>query len=181
MKSVVKYFFIFLGLIFLAYLMISSPDYPVELSDAIRSGEPADLETSLRREYYTNSFRAEVMEHYLTEFKTNKYLSILSYRLNYPPEEAQVKIRDQTRSSYLEEIVHPFRESIFVNGFEPKLDENAIVINGEKWNSKVIVRYYPSNVMSRLAVGLFSIVFAYLVFNQWTIEIASIIGYLRKR
>jgi len=181
MKNAVKYFFVIFGVIFLVYLSTSSPQYPEALPDAIRSGEPADLETPLRREYYTDNMRAEVMEHYLSQFKTNGFLSGVTYRLNYPPEDAQVKIRDQTRGTYLEEIVHPFRESIFVNGFEPKLDNNAIMVEGKKWNSKVTVRYYPSNLVSRLVVGIITIIFAYLVFDQWKNELMSVIDYLKER
>lgn len=181
MKNVVKYFFVILVVFFLVYLSLPSPNFPNPLNDAIRSGEPADKETPLRREYYTDFLRNEAVVHYFIEFKKDTFVSLPTYRLNYPPEEAQTKIRDQTQSNYLEEIVHPFRESIFVNGFEPKLDKDAIVIEGKNWNSKVVVRYYPSNVLTRLVVGLLTIIIVYLVFGQWKKEIMNLINFLRNK
>lgn len=133
-----------------------SPDFPTPPSDALMSDEPADVETPLRRGYFTDLDREEVMQHYLSQFDETKLLdiSILAYRLNYPPEEAQTLIRDQTRSTFLEEIVHPFRESVFINGFEPTEDRDLIRVGGKLWRQKIIVRYYPSDLKERLAVGI---------------------------
>lgn len=133
---------IFLGLIF--YVSFPSPKFPEPMSDFFQSNEPADTETPLRRGYYTNATRQEVMKHYLSEFK--------GYRLNYPPEEAQTIIRDQTKSTFLEEIVHPLRESVYINGFEPTDPQYAIVIKGTPWRQKIIVKYVPSNLFVRLLV-----------------------------
>jgi len=138
---------VFLGLVI--YISFPSPKFP----------EPADTETPLRRGYYTNATRQEVIEHYQSEFK--------GYRLNYPPEEAQTIIRDQTKSTFLEEIVHPLRESIYINGFEPTDPQYAIVIKGTPWRQKVIVRYVRSNLLARLLVVALSGVAAVLLIKQW--------------
>jgi len=129
------------------------------MGDFYQSTEPADTETPLRRGYYTNATRQEVIEHYQSEFK--------GYRLNYPPEEAQTIIRDQTKSTFLEEIVHPLRESIYINGFEPTDPQYAIVIKGTPWRQKVIVRYVRSNLLARLLVVALSGVAAVLLIKQW--------------
>lgn len=129
------------------------------MSDFFQSGEPADTETPLRRGYYTNATRQEVMDQYLGEFK--------GYRLNYPPEEAQTLIRDQTKSTFLEEIVHPLRESVYINGFEPTEPQYAIVIKGIPWRQKIIVRYVPSNFLIRLLVVALSGVATVLLLKQW--------------
>jgi len=168
MKNAVKYFFLLLSFIFLVYLSLPGPGFPNKLPDAIRSGEPADMETPLRREYYTDILRLNVMNHYLKEFSSKGSILYPTYRLNYPPEEAQTRVRDQTRSTYLEEIVHPFRESIYVNGMEPKLAKDVIVIDDKHWNAKVIVRYFPSNVVTRIIIGILTILMIYLVFRGWT-------------
>ena len=181
MKNAVKYLFIFLSILFVVYLLLPTPEFPKKLEDSIRSGEPADMETSLRREYYTQSMRNDVIKHYLAQFKDSGVYFFPTYRLNYPPEEAQTRIRDQTRSSYLEEIVHPFRESVYVNGFEPKMDQDAIVIDGKVWNSKVVVRYYKSSALVRVMVGLLTLLVAYMVFKEWKKEIVLIINYLRSK
>src|SRR3990170_8023503 len=110
MKSVVKDVYIVCSLFFLIYLLLPNPDFPAELPDSIRSFEPADVETPLRRGYYTDLPREIVMNYYLQQVKHmspfGKYMP--TYSLNYPPEEAQFLIRDQARSTFLEEIVHPF-------------------------------------------------------------------------
>lgn len=89
-----------------------------------------------------------------------------TYRLNYPPEEAQTLIRDQARSTFLEEIVHPFRESIFVNGFEPTRPQDAIFVEGRAWRQKIIVRFVPSVTLIRLALWGSVLIFIPLIYGQ---------------
>ncbi|KKQ97084.1 hypothetical protein A3E15_03035 [Candidatus Woesebacteria bacterium RIFCSPHIGHO2_12_FULL_42_9] len=159
MKVALKIAFLLLSLGFLLYLYLPSPEFPEQLDDAYVSNEPADVETPLRRGYYTDYGRNEVLAHYQEEFNKSNFFEVPlpTYRLNYPPEEAQTLIRDQARSTFLEEIVHPFRESIFVNGFEPKLAQDAIKIDEKDWRQKVIVRYVPSNLGIRLLIGFLTL------------------------
>jgi hypothetical protein len=94
-----------------------------------------------------------VLEYYTKVFSWSGWgMPLPTYRLNYPPEEAQTIIREQTRSSYLEEIVHPLRESFYVNGYEPKESEDKISVDGQPYTSKVTVRYVRSNVAVRAGV-----------------------------
>jgi hypothetical protein len=159
MMKLVKIIFILFFLVLAIYVILPSPDFPKPLNNSFQSGEPADVETPLRRGYYTNATREEVMAHYKDEFG--------GYGLNYPPEEAQTIIRDQTKSTFLEELVHPLRESIYINGFEPTDPQYKIVINGVHWNQKVIVRYVPSNVYVRLLVVCLSGLATALLVKQW--------------
>ena len=165
MKIALKGLLLFLSLGFLLYLSLPQPEFPEPLDDAYISNEPADVETPLRRGYYTDYGRNEVLAHYKGEFNKSNFFGIPfpTYRLNYPPEEAQTLIRDQARSTFLEEIVHPFRESIFVNGFEPKLAQDAIRIDEKDWRQKVIVRYVPSSLGARLLIGLLTLGLIFLV------------------
>lgn len=135
------------------------------MDDFSQSGEPADVETPLRRAYYTNATREEVMRHYLNEFEKSFFLnlSFLTYRLNYPPEEAQTLVRDQTKSTFLEEIVHPLRESVYINGFEPLGPEYAIVVRGVPWRQKITVRYVPSSLVVRIVIVLLSGITTYFL------------------
>src|SRR3989344_8476435 len=160
MKIAIRAAYLLFSLVLLFYLSLPSPQFPKPLADVYVSGEPADVETPLRRGYYTDYTRDDVLAHYQDQFKNSSFLGIPlpTYRLNYPPEEAQTLIRDQARSTFLEEIVHPLRESIYVNGFEPKQDKDMIFIEARSWRQKVIVRYAPSNVLYRLLVGLMFIV-----------------------
>lgn len=169
MKFLSKILSIFLSIIFLAYLSLPNPEFPAPLGDALQSDEPADTETPLRRAYFTNSTRDEVMFHYKNQLTESSFLAIPlpTYRLNYPPEEARTIIRDQTRSTFLEEIIHPFRESVFINGFEPKDPKDAIEIAGRSWRQKIIVRYVPSRLWLRLVLGISTIFATVVVFREY--------------
>lgn len=167
--KILKILYLFLSVFFLIYLILPSPDYPEALSSSRQSTEPADVESDLRRGYYTDLSRSDVMDHYHQAFSSQSFgIFILpTYRLNYPPEEAQTIIRDQTRSTFLEELVHPFRESIFVNGFEPTADKDVIVVDGYKWRQKIIVKYFPSSVTNRLLVGTLTLILGWLLIKEW--------------
>ena len=167
--------FLTFSLLFLAYLSLPNPEFPTPPPDALQSDEPGDTETPLRRAYFTNLTREEVMSHYKNQLAKSSFSAIPlpTYRLNYPPEEAQTIIRDQTRSTFLEEIVHPLRESVFINGFEPKDPKDAIEIAGRDWRQKIIVRYVPSRPWLRLVLGLATIFAAAVVFKEY-------LGFFRK-
>lgn len=149
MRFFIKIAFIILAVAFLGYLIVPAKDFPSPPVGAKQSFEPADTETPLRRAYFVNLSRDQIISHYQQEFG---WLPTL--RLNYPPEEAQTIIRDQTKSSYLEELVHPFRESLYINGFEPKEDKDVILIDGEVYDQKITIRYVPSSILSRIAYVL---------------------------
>ena len=93
-------------------------------------------------------------------------IEIPSYRLSYPPEEAYSIIRDQTRSVYLEEIVHPFRESFYVNGFVPKVEKDDIWYKGVHYDQKITVRYVPSDKNIRIVVFALSLTVLTLIVKQ---------------
>jgi len=157
MKIILKTIIIAFFVTLFFYVFPPSPDFPKAPPDSLQSKEPADTEISLRRAYFTNLTREEVMRYYQNEFR--------GFRLNYPPEEAATIIRDQTRSTFLEEIVHPFRESFYVNGFEPKDPKDAIFIEGKSWRQKIIVRYVPSNIFLRSFVIILTGLVSLLLFN----------------
>ncbi|KKU10540.1 MAG: hypothetical protein UX13_C0009G0002 [Candidatus Woesebacteria bacterium GW2011_GWB1_45_5] len=148
----------FLGL--LVYVILPDPGFPDPPPDSLQSKEPADSEDPLRRAYFTNLTREEVIAHYKKEFKWG-------LRLNYPPEESSTIIRDQTRSTFLEEIVHPLRESIYVNGFEPKVAKDAIFIEGRDWRQKIIIKLVPSSVLIRVLIVTLSFVSGVLLIKEW--------------
>lgn len=169
MRVLTKIIFLVFSLSIILYLILPNFSFPEPPSDAIQSNEPADTETPLRRAYFTNYTREEVMTHYKNQFRRSYFLGfpLPTYRLNYPPEEAQIIIRDQTRSTFLEEIVHPFRESIFVNGFEPKDPKDAIFISERNWRQKIIVRFVPSSTLIRLAIAVPSLFLLLVIFRNW--------------
>ena len=162
--------------ILVLYTLLPTPSYPLSLPDSLQSDEPGDTEDPLRRSYFTNFSREEVMTHYKTNFSKSNLLGIPlpTYRLNYPPEEAQTIIRDQTRSTFLEEVVHPFRESVFINGFEPTEAKDNIFIGGKTWRQKITVRYVPSNTISRVLISLLTIGLTWIVLDQWRLLINKV-------
>jgi hypothetical protein len=165
MKTWMKIGYIILSFVYFIYLLLPNTTFPNKLDDALQSDEPADTETSLRRAYFTNHDRSEVLMYYQDKFKVASYIQ--SYRLNYPPEESQTLIRDQTMSTYLEEMVYPFRESLFINGFEPKTEKDTIIINNLHWEQKIIVRHVTSKVAIRTITGIFVVVLGWLIIKQW--------------
>ncbi len=156
-----KLFFIILFVLLSIYVFPPSPEFPQPPTDSVQSGEPADIESPFRRAYYTNLNRHEVVEHYTTEF--NSGFKVFAPRLNYPTEDAPLLIRDQTKSTYLEEIVYPLRESLYINGFEPKTEEYAQYYKGIRYNQKIIIRYVPSSVWMRVFVLLASNLLGYFL------------------
>ena len=67
----------------------------------------------------------------------------------------------------MEELVHPFRESLFVNGFEPKVAKDAIFIEGKPWRQKIIVRYVPSERKVRVLVGALTLLAIWVVATKY--------------
>ncbi len=147
---------------FLVYLVLPAPDFPLPPHDAVQSSEDADVETTLRRAYFTNYTREQVMDHYKRQFNTLPTLD-----LNYPPEDAQTLIRDQTRSTFLEELVHPFRESIYVNGFKPSQAKDDIWYKGQHFEEKITISHVPGNMPIRIVVSILTLASLWLVITQY--------------
>lgn len=159
MSKILKIFYFLFCLIFLCYLSLPGYQFPSPPPDALQSKEPGDTETPLRRAYFTNYTREEVVNYYKNQFTHSNFKNLLlpTLRLNYPPEDAQTLIRDQTRSTFLEELVHPFRESIYINGFEPKEEKDTIDIEGKIWRQKIIIKYVDSSLIIRLLIAVLTL------------------------
>lgn len=168
MKIIVKitHFLFFLILIF--YLSLPNANFPKQLPNSLQSNEPADQETSLRRSYFTDYTREEVLRYYKKEIENNNILNVRipSLKLNYPPEEAQFRVRDQTRSTFLEEIVYPLRESFYINGFEPKEEKDVIFVDGKLWKQKITIRQVSSSLFLRLLMGLLIFVITKMLIKE---------------
>lgn len=156
---------------------VTAPDYtfPTPPPGSVESSEPADTETPARRAYFTDYTREEVMQHYAMQLTNSPTL-----RLNYPPEDAQTLIRDQTRSTFLEELVHPLRQSLYINGFEPKIAKDDIWYKGTHFRQKLIVRSVTSPVWARVVVTSLISVLTYFLTIGLINSIASfLIGTIR--
>jgi hypothetical protein len=164
-KKIFRLLYLVFSLALLCYLALPAPSMPAPLPDSVKSDEPADLESPFRVGFYTDLTREEVISYYKSQFSYSPLLGIEfpSFRLNYPPEEAQTLIRDQTASTFLEELAHPGRESLYINGYEPKVDQNPVVAVGRPWKQKVIIRYVRSVSFVRLAVGVLALMVLYML------------------
>jgi hypothetical protein len=167
MKNFAKIIFVLFGIFLLTYLIWPAPPFPTTLWDFTSSTEPADKESPMRRGYYTNLTREQLMSHYSTEFGWGE-------RLNYPPEEAKTLIRDQTKATFLEEIVHPMRESIFVAGNELGSGMGVFEVDGTDFKQKVIVKYMISNVFVRVFIGLSTLGLIWILGGEWAKTIKTL-------
>jgi len=133
------------------------------------SSEPADTEDAFRRSFFVDLNRQEVIEHYKRQFD---YLPIL--RLNYPPEDAQTIIRDQTRSVYLEELTHPFRESIYINGFVPQVAKDDIWYKGVHYEQKITVKYVQSSRIVRMFIAVLTLIVSAWLIKEFSVDIRNV-------
>lgn len=171
LKNVLKVLFIIFCITGIAYLALPNFSFPNPPSDSIQSQEPADLETPLRRAYFSNYSRQEVLDWYGKQFDHSNFFGIKlpTFLFNYPPENAQTLIRDQTSSTFLQEFTHPFRESIYINGFQPSTSNGLPVlsVDGKGWQQKIIIRQVSSNVWIREVIFVFSAVMIVVIYNSF--------------
>lgn len=173
MKTIVK---AILGLIYIFgifYLLLPNPVYP-DLTSSTLSDEPGDTwQHPEQKAFFTNKIRQDVMQELQDSFSLP---SLPSFRLNYRPEETTQFVREQINSYYLEEIVHPLRESLFVNGWEP---QNApywqsvepeyrpsIQINDVYYNSKITLKPTFSTAPARIFIWSLIFPASYFVFKS---------------
>lgn len=151
-------------LVFLLYLVIPSPKFPLQPPDSVQSLEDGDVEIPSRRGYFTDYDRAKVLAYYENQMRVELFgIELPGYRLNYPPEDAQWLIRDQTKSTFLEEIVHPFRESLFVNGFESDDPQYAVSYRGVQFRQHITVKYSSSSLLVRVLIFWASLLLFFVV------------------
>jgi len=153
------------GLVVSLYLVLPGPALPPpDLPESLKSVEPGDtIQLTNVSAYYTQKGRQEVIGFYRDYFSRSDLANfpLPAYRLNHPPEYARQVFVNTKTSYYIEEVVQPFRSSLFINGFEWEKDvftppsrrvKNKMVVGGETWASKVSLRWYPSRWATRLAI-----------------------------
>lgn len=175
MKKLVLFLATVIFLIGCVYLASPTPPTP-DLDNSVRSDEPGDTwQHPEQKGFYTDKARAEVMSEMRSKFSIKILgITIPSLVLNYRPEESQELVRDQLPSYYLEEIVYPFRDSLFVNGWEPKnsprfrnyLPKDIPVVTYKDVNylSKVTLRPVTSPVWVRIVIWALIFPAIYLIY-----------------
>lgn len=161
-----KFIFLIFALILLVYLFIPGPssidNFPA-LPNSVKSNLPGDtIQVPNVSAYFSNNFRSFVNNFYKESHKKQVLIPFSPIRLNYPPEFAYTAIKDQTRSTYLEEYVYPLRDSLFINGYEPFYENGKPKFFGSVkadeenniYYNKTTLRYYPSSYIARFIVWL---------------------------
>jgi hypothetical protein len=161
MKKFIKFIpLLFFNLLAILYLVSPTPTIP-DLANSAKSTEPGDT-TQLKNVsgFYTNLSRTEVINFY----KAN-YNGIFRIKINYPPEKARQIIKDTIQSYYLEEIILPFKESLYINGFEWQNDVftkpekrivNRLLFEGKEYQAKITIKTFPVPIANRL-ISFFTI------------------------
>lgn len=150
------------------YLLFPGPGFPPPPPSAVVSTEPADTESIYRQAYYSNLSRSEIIDYYKNVFRFSPFFSLPlpQLRINHPPEEAYTLIRDQTRSSWLEELTHPWRESVYINGFYPTKPTEQITVSGIPYQNKITLHYLPSYPITRITVLLLTSICCYIFYRS---------------
>lgn len=110
--------------------------------------------------YFSNNYRDFVIPYYSNIYKNISKFFFAPIRINYPPEFAFTAIKKHTDSTYLEELVYPLRNSIYINGFEPFYQDGQpkfwgstkLKMSGKAWETKVTLRFYPSPIWVRITI-----------------------------
>lgn len=123
--------------------------------------------------YFSDKFRDFVVPFYLQDYQRIVRFPFPPLRLNHPPEYSWVVIKKHTETTYLEELVYPFRDSLYVNGYElfrpdgspifyaaPRLEEA-----GRSWPTKVTLRLYTSSTLARIIVWAGILISMYGIFK----------------
>jgi len=162
MKVIIKLVLIGVLILIGIYLLLPIPDLKALPPGALLSEEPADTESVYRWAFFSDLSRAEVMQYY-----SNVFGGPLQIRLNHPPEDAALVIRDQTRSNYLEELSHIWKDSLYINGYVPDKPQERIIRNDKVYLNKITVRYIPSSIAARLTVLLMTMSVGYFLIKEY--------------
>ena len=152
------------------YLLSPLPQIP-DLPDSAKSDEPGDtVQLKNVSAYYTNQTRTQITNYY-----KSVYSGPLRIILNHPPEKAREIIRDTIQSYYFEEFVLPFKQSLYINGFEWENDvftkpdkrvKNKLLFNGKEYKAKITIRTFPTSMPQRLISFFFTeAVFIFAVYT----------------
>lgn len=171
MKINKKLFLFFLGinLLIIVYLLLPLPALPY-LPNSTKSTLPGDsYEIPNVDAYFTNSSRTDVMNFYYQIYRNPFYI-----RLNHPPEKSKAVIINTIQSTYLEELVIPFKQSLFISGYEwandvfTPVDKRAgfkLYVGTQLFNAKVTTRTFSASfVKSFISILFVELSFFYIIF-----------------
>lgn len=172
-----KILFIIFSLLLLIYLLWPGPskiaDFPA-LPDSSKSTLEGDtIQIPNVSAYFSDQFREFVTGFYLKYYQNLTHSPFPPLRLNHPPEYSWIAIKRHTDSTYIEELVYPLRDSIYINGFEPLYQDGLprwwgaikFEVLGEEYFTKTTLRFYPSPIWARVLVWVGIIISISLIFK----------------
>jgi len=161
-RKVVRTFFLISIAVGILYIVYPTPVPPPPPPNSLISQEPADTESMYRKSFFTNLSREEIMKYY------KNAMGPMTKSLIIPPEESFSVIRDQTRTSWLEELVHIGKDSLYINGYYPTKPTEQIYRNDTKYVAKITIRYIPSSLTTRLTVFALAVISAIIISKEYT-------------
>lgn len=172
-----KIFLIFSGL-FLIYMVWPGPSKisdirPLPSSDKSTLAGDNITQVPNVAGYFSNNYREFVVPFYIKDYWQKSLLPFPPLRLNHPPEYSWTVIKKHTDSTYLEELIYPLKNSLYVNGFEPFYSDKTpkfwgsarFEVEGQSWFTKTTLRFYPSNLLVSIVVWLGIVISIYLSFK----------------
>lgn len=110
--------------------------------------------------YFSDNYREFVVPFYSLDYQQRSFFPFPPIRLNHPPEYSWIAIKKHTDSTYIEELVYPLRDSLYVNGYEPFYPDGTpkfwgsiqFDVNQHNWFTKTTLRFYPSTLITRIVV-----------------------------
>ncbi len=185
MNKFLKTIFTVVFLVGTFYLCLPTPKNFPAIPGSVKSIEPGDtIQMANVSAYYTDMSRKDVVNFYKNYFSHSPFLGIplITYKLNHPPERIREVLRDTQQSTFVEEIVHPLKDSVFINGFEWNNDPftppesriaNILIVNGKTYQFKITLYYQESHLWQRLIIFYLCIVFVYLLLRSFEQIIAG--------
>lgn len=159
-----KYLYIIFSVLLAIYMLWPGPakisDFKA-LPDSYKSQLEGDtIQIPNVAGYFSNNYRDFVVPFYSENYQANMHLFLPPLRLNHPPEYSWIAIKRHTDSTYLEELVYPLRDSLFINGLEPFNPDRTPKFwgatpfedGGRLSDTKTTLRFYPSPLWARLLV-----------------------------
>ena len=161
-----KYIFFIFSVLLLVYMVWPGPSKIADFA-SLPSSDKSRLEGDTIQipnvaGYFSNNFREFVVPFYLSNYQKKAQFPFPPVRLNHPPEYSWKVIKTNTDSTYLEELVYPLRDSLFINGYEPFYSDGTdkfwgstkFEVDGNLWFTKTTLRFYPSLFWTRILVWL---------------------------
>lgn len=161
-----KHIFIIASLLLLVYMLWPGPtkisDFAALPNSAKSTLSGDTVQIPNVSAYFSDNFREFVVPFYRENFQKLSILPFPPITLNHPPEFSWMTIKKHTDSTYLEELVYPLRNSLYVNGFEPFYSDKTPKFwgstkfeeEGISTYTKTTLRFYPSNLLVRILVWL---------------------------